>query len=493
MKILVLLFGVLLLFNSCERKVSTSLPTQPEPLGGLLAISSIPEEAKIYVDGKTSGLVTPDSLKWLEIKRHNITLKKEYYNDTTLSVNIVADSAQNIIVDFNSNPNMRGTLVCASTPDKAQIFLDDKNTGKLTPATIENLIPGPHKIKYVKNNVRSDSTISIVQSGKHNFVSLVLVDTTYWVDYNQETSGIFPFTYNTIAIDKNNVIWLGSISNGITKFDGTTWTNFRMENSGLSNNYINKIKFGPNGYLWVCTISGLNEFDGINWTVYKNNGNTGLPNNNISDIAFEQDGTPIVATQDGLTEFKSNKWKIIKFDLNLPSSNSNENYFTGIDVDNSGNWWATRLQNGIAYWDGINWHQYFTSSSSIDGGSDSNIYYASVKHSNNKIWFVHFLNSMNSAFVGLSSYSNGKFDKSSYTQFNNVTVHNIKIRNGNEKWVSSSIGLYRFVDYNNRIRYWTGNTSLKTNDVQDIAFDSNGDAWVINFNHGIYHFKLSKL
>lgn len=101
--------------------------------------------------------------------------------------------------------------------------------------------------------------------------------------------------------------------------------------------------------------------------------------------------------------------------------------------------------------------------------------------------------------MGLSSYSDGQFDKSTYKVFYSLSVldpmaiNSIKIRNGTEKWISTSKGLFRFVDYNNLKQYFKGNTSLVTNDIQDVAFDSKGDAWVVTSFNGIYRFKLSKL
>ncbi len=347
---------VLLLFVSCGKEVSKSIPITPKPIGAPLIISSIPEGASIYTNGRISGLVTPDSLTWLDIKNYTFTLKKALYHDTTFNINVTENLRKTVMIDFNSNPNMMGGIRFKTNPSNAKIYVNGKFIGKYTPSRINMLLPGYYNVKYTADNVRSDSLIVTVSSGGNTLAFKSLVDTTIWVDYNTNTSGIFDYYFLKIVIDKNNVIWLGSLANGLVKFDGTTWINYRKENSGLVDNRIKAIKFGPNGHLWICTISGLNEFDGTNWVLY--NQQSGLPSNNVDDIAFDVDGSPIVATQDGLASFKNNTWTIFRFNLGNPSVAINR--FTSVDVDDSGNWWATRQSNGIVEWDGNNWNLFFT-------------------------------------------------------------------------------------------------------------------------------------
>ncbi len=492
LKITILLALLLVTIISCEKEVSKSTPIAPQPIGAKLSISSIPEGAEIFMDGKTTGLTTPDSLTWLETKRYKVTLKKELYLDTTFFVDVISDSNKNLIIDYTKNPNMFGTIRCQSTPDNAQIILNGKFTGKYTPAVIDSLLPGNYKLEYRHAGARSDSIISTVKSRSISLALINLIDTTSWVDYNIHTSGIFNFAYTKIVIDENDIIWLGSQFNGITKFDGKNWTKYSTENSGLINNSINEIKLGPNGALWICTNAGLNKFDGTNWQLF-NAEQSGIPSNIISDIAFDLDGSPLIATNKGLAYYKNNQWETFTFDLNITTSKENLNYFTSVDIDNSGNWWATRLQNGIAFWNGSKWTHFFTFYNPSFGQDDPDIWYTIVRHSDDKIWFGHDVSTLNGRIVGLSSYSDSLFDKLTYSVFNGTTINSIKIRNGNQKWISSSEGLFRFTDYNNMKKYFKGNTSLVTNNIQDVAFDSKGDAWVVTLSDGIYHFKLSQL
>ena len=493
---IILLTGIIILF-SCEREVSKSNPITPKPTGGTLKISSIPSGAKIYLDGKTTGLVTPDSVTWLEVKKYKVTLKKELYFDSTFQVNVEENRTREYLINFNASPNMWGSITCQTTPDNAKIFLNGKDTGKRTSTTIDSVIPGQYIVKYVAENTRDDSSFVTVRSGKNSLSLLTLTDTTYWVDYNNKTSGIFDYSYTKIAIDNNDVIWLGSTENGLTRFDGKNWSVLTAENSGLLANNINQLKIGPNGHLWVCTSSGLSEFDGTSWKSYQATGQGSIPSNKVNDITFDIDGQPIIATDNGLAKYNNSNWIIYRFQLDFPDSytandKKDQNVFTSIDVDNQGDWWATRLRNGIAHWNGTKWYHNFIYSDPQEEDNNASIYYNVVRHSNNEVWFGHRISSINNAFVGLSSYINKKFDVTSYARFYNIDVNNITINNGIEKWISTSQGLYRFVNYPNITRYTKWDTPLGTNDIQDVAFDSKGNAWIVTPYNGIYKFKVVK-
>jgi hypothetical protein len=55
----------------------------------------------------------------------------------------------------------RGDIFIKSTPDAAEIFIDDLNTGKKTPATITNLPAGKHQLKLLKDEYMASKIITI--------------------------------------------------------------------------------------------------------------------------------------------------------------------------------------------------------------------------------------------------------------------------------------------------------------------------------------------
>jgi len=481
---------IFLLINSCEKEVSTSPPTQPVPVASIM-LSSEPEGADIYTDGRATGQVTPDSLPWLEEKLYSITLKKELYRDTTFKVNIKKDERKNLFIDFNANPKMRGKINCVTVPDSAKIYLNGKFTNKYTPAILDTIIPGNYRIKYVRDNARTDSMTTTVRSNRVSDAALVLVDTTYWVDYNTHTSGIFDNYYTMIAVDHNDVKWLAS-SAGLASFDGTTWKQYTSANSGLVDDLIHVIKVDANNHLWIGTASGLNEFDGNTWRLYDGRGPARLPSNEVFGFDFDLDGNVIVATKLGLVRSKDfGTWESFGFKV-APDSPpyGAEDWMSGVDVDELGRWWITTTTRGIIMHENSRWHYYFSRSQD----NDKAIYYRGVNHTaTGEIWFSHYIKLAENAVVGLSSYIGNRFNKTTYTIFNGVSVFNIAIKDGTQKWISSSEGLYVFNQYFTRTVYRMSNTPLVTNDIRGVDFDSNGDAWVVTYGGGLYHFKVSKL
>jgi hypothetical protein len=68
-----------------------------------------------------------------------------------------------------------GRIKIRSTPSGATIFLDGRNVGKSTPATLKNIKPGKHKVKLAKEGfVEWKAAVSVVR-GKEALVEAILV------------------------------------------------------------------------------------------------------------------------------------------------------------------------------------------------------------------------------------------------------------------------------------------------------------------------------
>jgi hypothetical protein len=81
-----LILFVVLIINSCSDD-----PTSPSLPEGNFLITSIPSGAQIWIDGVNTTQTTNDTVFDIEEGVHNITLKRNEYNDTTFSVSIVED------------------------------------------------------------------------------------------------------------------------------------------------------------------------------------------------------------------------------------------------------------------------------------------------------------------------------------------------------------------------------------------------------------------
>lgn len=76
-----------LILVSCD---SEDDPITPAAKGNLF-VSSIPAGAQIWIDGVNSNKVTPDTVKDLEAKTYDVTLKLENYFDTTFTISVTGN------------------------------------------------------------------------------------------------------------------------------------------------------------------------------------------------------------------------------------------------------------------------------------------------------------------------------------------------------------------------------------------------------------------
>lgn len=141
-------------------------------------------------------------------------------------------------------------------------------------------------------------------------------------------------SFRSVAVDNNGIKWIGTINNGLIRFDGSNFTIFNTSNSMVPSNNIYDLEIAPDGKLWVGTDFGLGKFDGTNWTVYRTS-NSGLTYNLIMEIAFENNNI-WVGTLNSLMKFDGNsQWT--KFDTT--NSGIPGGVVDFIRVDNNGNKW----------------------------------------------------------------------------------------------------------------------------------------------------------
>ncbi len=151
-------------------------------------------------------------------------------------------------------------------------------------------------------------------------------------------------SFRSILVDNNNIVWIGTINNGLIRFDGTNYTIFNNTNSPVPSNNIYDLELAPDGKLWVGTDFGLGKLDGTNWTVYRTS-NSGLTYNLITAIAFEG-STTWVGTLNSLMKFDGGStWT--KFDT--VNSQIPGGVVDVILVDNLGNKWLGTRDFAVAY------------------------------------------------------------------------------------------------------------------------------------------------
>lgn len=154
--------------------------------------------------------------------------------------------------------------------------------------------------------------------------------TAKWVLYNSSNSALSNNQVNAIAIDKNDVKWIGT-ADGLIQIKGAVWTVFNNINSPLPSSFIRALAVESEGTLWVGTDAGLARFSKGQWSVYTRD-NSILESNSITCMTYDaKNKLTYIGTDEGIIKIDSNNsWEFIYVsDLTL-----------SLATDLQGNLWA---------------------------------------------------------------------------------------------------------------------------------------------------------
>jgi PKD repeat protein len=150
---------------------SIGLPTtQPSPMYGSIAVTSIPPGATLILDGRQRG-VTPDIISGVLPGNHDVILSLRGYDDWSqvVSVGSGQTAAVNAALVVNGEtPTGTGSLAVTSDPPGAEIYIDDGFKG-VSPVTISGLSPGTHLLSVKLPgyaNTSANITITAGQTGR---------------------------------------------------------------------------------------------------------------------------------------------------------------------------------------------------------------------------------------------------------------------------------------------------------------------------------------
>ena len=119
-----------------------------------------------------------------------------------------------------------------------------------------------------------------------------------------EKDGLFDPSINSIAIDKDGVLWLATRS-GIFSYNQNVFTNYSTEDN-LVNNSVNCVFIDSKNKLWCGTMGGLSIFNG-NSFFNIDEGKYKLINNEAQTITEDKEGTVWIGTLGGIARFKNNE------------------------------------------------------------------------------------------------------------------------------------------------------------------------------------------
>ncbi|OGU65939.1 MAG: hypothetical protein A2X62_02590 [Stygiobacter sp. GWC2_38_9] len=193
---------------------------------------------------------------------------------------------------------------------------------------------------------------------------LFLYNGTTFINYSSQVNSKY---ITSITSDNNGTIWIGAFG-GLFKYDGKTWQTYTKANSGLHDDLIYSLAVDKQNNIWVGTNgSGISVFDGVLWRKWDMT-NMGIGNkigDIIHSIVCDQDGMiwaahmreelqmGAIKSEGGLSRFNGTKWSIVS----VPQISTQ--YIQSLHVDrNNSKWIATKY--GLGRFDKTNAASIFT-------------------------------------------------------------------------------------------------------------------------------------
>jgi len=166
------------------KKISASLDSD---IGKLVLITD-PPRARVYINGKVSGL-TPFRTD-LQEGEHKIKVALTGFAEVKETVNIIRDKQTTKKITLIRLP---GTLVFRSTPPGALVYINDRAYGR-TPLKVPDLQATtegkPYKIRIEKDGFDSMSRDAYVTAGRENIVQFTMLRNTGGIDLIVNPPGV---------------------------------------------------------------------------------------------------------------------------------------------------------------------------------------------------------------------------------------------------------------------------------------------------------------
>ena len=146
------------------KKKAKTRPAAPAIVAGQLSVSSTPAGAQVQIDGKNdSSWITPLNLNGLNPGQHTLIVSKPGYQAETRNIDVASGSKSIISLQL---AQMTAAVSVTSDPSGAAIWMDGRDTGRVTPAQISVDKPGNHSFVFKKQGYLDESATTNLQVGQ---------------------------------------------------------------------------------------------------------------------------------------------------------------------------------------------------------------------------------------------------------------------------------------------------------------------------------------
>ena len=147
-----------------RKKTRQPVVSAPAVVPGQLTINSTPEGAEVHIDGRSDpSWVTPFNLPGLAPGQHSVTVTRMGYASESRSIDVASGSKSFLVVQL---AQVTALVSVNSEPVGAQIFIDGKDSGKVTPSQISIDKPGQHTFLVRKQGYLEEAATAALQPGQ---------------------------------------------------------------------------------------------------------------------------------------------------------------------------------------------------------------------------------------------------------------------------------------------------------------------------------------
>jgi hypothetical protein len=150
--------------KKAKAKTSVAPVIVPSLVPGQLNVNSTPSGASVSVDRQTDpAWITPYTMPGLTPGQHTVVLTKPGYATETRTVEVSSNSKLFLAVALTE---LNASISAVSQPAGAQLFIDGKDTGRLTPVQLSWDKPGAHTFLFRKQGYLDETATANLAPGE---------------------------------------------------------------------------------------------------------------------------------------------------------------------------------------------------------------------------------------------------------------------------------------------------------------------------------------